>query len=156
MSQTPVTSPHPVPRPIDPRGPRFAAAVTATVLTATLVVGPDAGVALLAVQTLVFALGAAVPPAQPYGWAYRRFVRPRLAPAARLEDPRPPRFAQSVGLAFAATGLAGALLGSTAVFHVAVGFALVAALLNAVFDVCLGCELYLLGHRARARLGVAA
>lgn len=167
MTQLPATPPYPgdtsgpgatlvAPRPIDPRGPRFAAAVTSVVLTTTLLAGPDAGGPLLAFQTLVFALGAAVPPAQPYGWVYRRLVRPRLAPAARLEDPRPPRFAQTVGLAFAATGLAGALLGSTGVFHVAVGFALAAALLNAVFDLCLGCELYLLGHRARARLQVVA
>jgi hypothetical protein len=32
-------------------------------------------------------------------------------------------------------------------FYVAVAFALTAALLNAVFDFCLGCEVYLLGKR---------
>ena len=32
-------------------------------------------------------------------------------------------------------------------FWIAVGFALVAALLNAIFDFCLGCEVYLLGKR---------
>ncbi|MDQ7991104.1 MAG: DUF4395 family protein, partial [Propionicimonas sp.] len=34
---------------------------------------------------------------------------------------------------------------------VAVGFALVAALLNAVFDFCLGCEIFLLGRRLLAK-----
>ena len=33
------------------------------------------------------------------------------------------------------------------------GFALAAALLNAVFDFCLGCELYLLGARVLGRRG---
>ena len=33
------------------------------------------------------------------------------------------------------------------VFYVATGFALIAATLNAVFDFCLGCELYLVGRR---------
>ena len=40
--------------------------------------------------------------ATPYAWLFRRFVRPRLAPPAELEDARPPRFAQAVGLVFAA------------------------------------------------------
>lgn len=137
---------------IDPRGPRFGAAITSVVLAAALVLGPGPGLPLLVVQTLVFAAGALLGLRfQPYGWVFRRFVRPRLAPPATLEDERPPRFAQAVGLGFAVVALAGALLGARAVFYVAVGFALVAALLNAVFDVCLGCELYLLGRRAQAR-----
>ena len=68
-----------------------------------------------------------------------------------LEDAAPPRFAQAVGLGFAVVGLIGALAGWSALFDVAIGFALVAALLNAVFDFCLGCELYLLGKRVLAR-----
>jgi uncharacterized protein DUF4395 len=36
-------------------------------------------------------------------------------------------------------------------FYVAIGFALVAALLNAVFDFCLGCEIYLRGRRLLGR-----
>ena len=51
--------------------------------------------------------------------------------------------------------LGAALLGwfvaSPVLFYVAVAFALVAAVLNAVFDFCLGCELYLLGKRLRSR-----
>ena len=53
--------------------------------------------------------------------------------------------------------LAGALLGlaaprrPAAVALVAVGFALAAALLNAAFGFCLGCEMYLLGKRLTTR-----
>jgi len=142
---------------IDPRGPRFGAAITSVVLAAALLLGGTPGLILLALQAAVFALGAGLGlTAQPYGRLYRAFVRPRLAPPAELEDERPPRFAQGVGLAFALTGLAGGLVGVPAVFLVATGFALVAALLNAVFAFCLGCELYLLGRRLRRPAWVRA
>ena len=141
--------------PIDPRGPRFAAAVTTAVLIAALLLGPRWGLVPLAVQLAAFGVGAVLGPArQPYGWLFRRFVRPRLGPPATLEDPRPPRFAQAVGLGFALIALAGALAGAAPVHLAALGFALVAALLNAVFDFCLGCEVYLRVQRARA-VGVA-
>ena len=68
-------------------------------------------------------------------------------PGAAKEDAAPPRFAQAVGLAFAVVGLVGFLLGADLVGLVATGFALAAALLNAVFGFCLGCEMYLLLKR---------
>jgi len=136
------------PTQVDPRGPRFGAAVTTVVLAAVLVLGPSAGLPLLIVQTFAFGAGSLLGLRyQPYGWIFRRFVRPRLGAPAELEDERPPRFAQSVGLLFAAVALVGAFAGLPAVFYVATGFALIAATLNAVFDFCLGCELYLLGRR---------
>lgn len=136
---------------LDPRGQRFAAAATVVVLALVLVTLPSpVATVLLAWQVLVFAVGALVGPAhQPYGVAFRRWVRPRLAAPTELEDPAPPQFAQAVGLAFALVGLAGLLLGLTAVAYVAVAFALAAALLNAAFGFCLGCEVYLLALRLR-------
>jgi hypothetical protein len=130
---------------IDPRGPRFAATLTTIVLAAALLTG---SVWLLAAQGVVFAIGA-VRGIQhtPYSWLFRRFVRPRLAPPAELEDARPPRFAQAVGLGFALVGVVGAALGLTPVFLVATGLALAAAFLNAAFGYCLGCEVYLLLRR---------
>ncbi len=140
------------PTQVDPRGPRFGAAVTTVVLAAVLVLGPGLGLPLLIIQTVAFGAGSLLGLRyQPYGWVFRRFIRPRLGAPAELEDERPPRFAQSVGLIFAAVALIGALAGSPLVFYVATGFALVAATLNAVFDFCLGCELYLLGRRLLGR-----
>jgi hypothetical protein len=134
---------------IDPRGPRFGAAITTVVLAAVLLTG---SVWLLAAQAAVFALGAfAGPGAQPYGQVFRRLVRPRLAPPADLEDPRPPRFAQAVGLGFALVGLLGYAGGVAALGAAAVALALAAAFLNAAFGFCLGCEMYLIGRRALAR-----
>jgi hypothetical protein len=57
---------------------------------------------------------------------------------------RPPKFAQSVGFLFALVGSIGAFAGLDVVFTVATGFALGAAFLNAAFNYCLGCEMYLL------------
>lgn len=148
MSTTSTASPTSPQEVVDPRGPRFGAAVTSVVLAATLILGPGWGLLLLSVQLLAFAAGSLLGVRfQPYGWVFRALVRPRLAPPTELEDARPPRFAQTVGFAFAAVGFAGALAGADVVFYVAIGFALVAALLNALFNFCLGCELYLLGRR---------
>jgi hypothetical protein len=133
---------------IDPRGPRFVAALTALVLAIALLTG---SVWVLLFQALMFAVGTARGVQHtPYGVAFRRLVRPRLAPPADLEDPRPPRFAQGVGLAVTGVAVVVALLGVGGAVEVGAGLALIAALLNAVFGLCLGCELYLLIARVRA------
>lgn len=135
---------------IDPRGPRFGAAVTSVALAAVVVLGTGpVAIAALAVVAVGFAVGAARGPHRTVqGWAYRRWVRPRLAPPRHLEDPAPPRFAQAVGLAVTATGLALSAVAPAAV-PVAAAVALVAAFLNAAFAFCLGCETYLLLQRLR-------
>jgi Domain of unknown function (DUF4395) len=137
---------------IDPRGPRVAATLTSVVLGLVLVTPePVAGV-LLAVQVALFAAGAARGVQHtPYGALFRGVVRPRLAPPAELEDPRPPRFAQGLGLAFTGSALVMLLLGSAEVPLVLAGLALVAALLNAALGLCLGCELYLILRRVTSR-----
>lgn len=139
------------PKRIDPRGPRFGAAITAVVLALVLILGPESPVALvlLLIQTAAFALGGLVGlQVQPYGVLFRTFVRPRLEPPAELEDVRPPQFAQLVGLVFALLGLIGLLAGISILFYVALILALAAAFLNAAFNFCLGCEMYLLFARA--------
>jgi hypothetical protein len=137
---------------IDPRGPQVAAALTSVVLAVVLLLPQPAATVVLAAQAVVFALGALRGVAHsPYAWIFRTLVRPHLAPPHDLEDPAPPRFAQAVGLAFALVGVAGFAAGVTVLGLVATGLALVAALLNAVFGLCLGCEIYLLLRRATAR-----
>jgi len=134
---------------IDPRGPRFGAAITTVVLAIILLTIPSTvAVVLLAIQTAVFALGAFVGlQAQPYGILYRKLVAPKLGKPSELEAVEPPQFAQLVGFLFAATGLIAILAGADLVATIAVGFALGAAFLNAVFNFCLGCEMYLIGKR---------
>ncbi len=142
----------PVPQPIDARGPRVFAAGTAALLVGVLVVLPGApalATALLAVVAVTFLLAATVGPrVTPQGQLFV-LVRRRLGPPAELEDPRPPRFAQLVGLTI--TGV-GALLGAAGVTGAVLAagvLALVAALLNAVVGLCLGCEMYVLSQRLR-------
>jgi hypothetical protein len=130
---------------IDVRGPRFGAAVTTVVLVAALASG---NVWVIGAQTLVFAIGAVAGLRYaPYGRIFARLVRPRLGPPGEFEDDRPPRFAQVVGLVFAAVGTIGYASGATALGMVATALALVAAFLNAAFALCLGCEMYLLLRR---------
>ena len=149
-SQQVAASDRPKVKQIDPRGPRFGAAITTVVLALILVLGPASPIAavLLTIQILAFAAGSIFGlQAQPYGWIYRTFVRPRLGPPSELEDQAPPRFAQAVGLVFGLVGAAGLLLGLDVLFYVAIGMALAAAFLNAAFNFCLGCEMYLLFTR---------
>lgn len=138
---------------IDPRGPQFTAAITAVVLAVVLFLPSPWAAVLTAAQAVLFAIGASRGVQHtPHAWLFRTLVRPRLSPPEELEDPAPPRFAQAVGLAFTLIALLAYLIGQSAtgvtlLGQVAIGFALVAALLNAVFRFCLGCEMYLLIKR---------
>jgi hypothetical protein len=126
---------------VDPRGPRFGAAITTVVLAIVLLTGSGW---LLVAQAVVFGIGAVAGLRwAPYGVLYRRLARPRLAPPAELEAEAPPRFAQGVGLLFAVVGSVGYLAGAPVLGVVATAMALLAAVLNAAFDVCLGCEVHL-------------
>jgi hypothetical protein len=138
---------------VDPRGPRFGASITVIVLAAALITaGSTVGLVLIAWQTLVFGLGAFIGLyAQPYGFVFRKLICPRLTPPTELEDAAPPRFAQLVGFAFLIVALVAALTGASAVAVIAVGLALGAAFLNAAFNFCLGCEMYLISKRVLVR-----
>lgn len=189
---------------IDPRGPRFAATITAVLLLGALVMSltglatqqfesasfgwfayqPLADASLVAdgsswaIQTativqrtldpgflltvliaLLFLWGVVSPGTTPWGVLFRRLVRPRLSPPTDLEDPRPPRFAQGVGLFVVAIGLVLHLAGVPWALPAAVAAAFIAAFLNATFAFCLGCQIYLLLQRAgiigRAAPGVS-
>jgi hypothetical protein len=133
---------------LDPRGPRFAAALTTLVLVVVLATGWGW---LALAQTAVFAITAADPRRGPYALLYRFLVAPRLGPATEREDAAPVRFAQLVGFAFLAVASVGYLSGAPAVGLVFAGFGLLAAFLNAAFGLCLGCEAYLAARRLTAR-----
>jgi hypothetical protein len=107
---------------------------------------------VIVAQAIVFAIGAFKGPQFTlYAFIYKSIVRPLLKGEVPTEDVRPPQFAQSVGLIFALVAIGGTLSGVDAIFTVAVAFALGAAFLNAAFNFCLGCEIYLLLLRARSK-----
>jgi hypothetical protein len=130
---------------IDPRGPRFGALITTVVFAVVLI---TSSVWLLAAQALVFAVAVVFGMRHaPYGLIYRVLVRPRLGPPKELEAEAPPRFAQGTGLVISVIGIIGYAAGITPLGIVAAALGLIAAFLNGVFGLCLGCEMYLIIRR---------
>ena len=134
---------------IDARGPRYSAAITSFVLALALitessyVIGFQFAVFLSAV---LFGLRRSI-----YGFIYRNLIQPRLSGPVPSEDQRAPRFAQLIGALFAFVALLGGVSGNSAVFLIATSFALGAAILNAAFGFCLGCQIYLILVRSFKR-----
>lgn len=108
----------------------------------------DPAFLLTVVIAALFLWGVLSPTTSPWGVLFRKVVRPRLTPPAELEDPRPPRFAQGVGLFVVGIGLLLQLVGVPLALPIATAMAFIAAFLNAAFGFCLGCQLYLLLQRA--------
>ena len=132
---------------IDVRGPRFSATLTVIVLAIALA---TQNAWVLAFQAVVFAIGAIRGPQfTPNAVIFKKIIRPRLKSEVTFEDVRPPQFAQAVGLGFALIAVIASVVGAGGVFTIAVGFALAAAFLNAAFNFCLGCQMYLLILRVR-------
>jgi hypothetical protein len=80
--------------------------------------------------------------------AYFELVQPRLGEGP-LEDSRPPRFANLVGLVVLGLATAAYLAGLTTVGAALGGLVAALALLAAVTGFCTGCEAYKLGCRLR-------
>jgi hypothetical protein len=138
---------------IDPRGYRFGAAITLTLAVLAVALGSNvAGAIVMALLVVLFVPGATVgPQATAQSWLFRTLVRPRIGPPAETESFRPPRFAQQLGLGFSTVALVSTLAGWDLGFFIFGGFLLFASFLNAVFNFCLGCEIYLLVKRATTR-----
>mgnify|MGYP003289062225 CR=1 FL=1 len=131
---------------IDARAPRFNQAVIGLVGLLALVTGWWALLALLAFQ---LALGLR------FGrrWclpcvAYFQLVQPRIG-EGRIEDARPPRFANLVGVVFLTAASIAYLAGLPVLGAVLGGAVAALALLSAVTGFCTGCEAYKLLTRLR-------
>jgi len=134
---------------VDPRGPRFGAAITSVLSLIAFylsLTNQSLAYAILVALGVFFTWSLVSPSTHPYGWSFAKFIRPKLAAPKELEDPRPLRFAQQVGLAFALLGIIGGIF-SAPLIAVSAAFIFLAAFLNAAFGLCLGCQLYLLIRR---------
>jgi len=137
---------------IDERAPRTNQLVVGLLAAVAVTVGPWWLLALLALQlALGLTLGRR--------WClacvfYFEVVQPRFG-EGRLEDSRPPRFANLVGLGFL-TAASLAFLAGLATVGTALG-ALVAvlALLASATGFCAGCTAYRLGYRLTGRTFVS-
>lgn len=138
---------------IDRRGPRFGASVTTLVLAAALVVQGPVGIALVVWQTVAFALGSLLGLRwSPYGNLFR-FLKRRLdlGPPPETEPEGPPRFAQTCGLAVLVLADVAFLAGAVTLGWILTGVVLALSTLLATTGLCIGCELYAVGNRIRAR-----
>ena len=135
------------PRPIDPRGPRFNQAVLTVALLAAFLTGARWVVPIFAA---VLFLGAAFGPRYgPFLRLYADVIKPRLSPPRELEDPRPPRFAATVGVVFLSAGTLSFLLGSDLAGWVLALIVAALAGLAATSGICVGCEIYTIAARRR-------
>ena len=141
---------------IDPRGPRFGAAIT-NVLSVIIfflaldegVINQNAAYLLLIFAAVLFAFGWLFgPSSHPYSWLYKKLVKPRLGAPKELEDPRPPQFAQAVGLFVAVVGIVLQVVGVRYGVAIAAAALFAATTLQAYFAYCLGCQIYLALKRA--------
>jgi hypothetical protein len=108
-------------------------------------------VSLLSIIVALFAIGAIFGNSNhPYGLIFKKLVRPLLKAPTELEDSRPPQFAQAVGLVVAGSGLALGIAGVSLGLTILASAAFFAAFLNAVFNYCLGCQIWL----GLARIGL--
>jgi hypothetical protein len=131
---------------IDERAPRFNQAVTGVVALLSAVFGWPLAWALMAAQLLIgltvgrrFCLPCL---------AYFVLVQPRFGEGP-LEDARPPRLANKMGVGFLGAAATAWWLGSPAI-GTALGLLVAAlALLAASTGFCVGCELYRLTARLR-------
>lgn len=137
---------------IDSRAPRFNQTVVGTLAGAAVLGGWWWLLALLAGQLvvgLVFGRRYCLP-----CLAYFELVQP-LFGEGPLEDARPPRFANVVGVVFLAAATLSYSLGAIALGAVLGGLVAMLALLAAATGLCAGCEAYKLGHLLTGRRFVA-
>jgi hypothetical protein len=130
---------------IDARAPRFNQAVVGLLSLAAILTGWWPLLALVALQ---LALGLSL--GRRYCLpcvAYFELVQPRLGEGP-LEDSRPPRFANQLGLAFTGLGALAGAVGFPAVADGLGGIVAALALLSAGTGFCTGCFVY----RVLARL----
>ena len=131
---------------IDARAPRFNQAAIGSLSLLAVLTGWWPILALLAAQLAIglrfgrrYCLACV---------AYFELVQPRIG-EGRIEDSRPPRFANQVGLAVLGTGTLAYAIGLPTV-GAALGLLVAGlALLAASTGLCVGCEMYRIGARLR-------
>jgi hypothetical protein len=140
------------PKGLDPRGPRFGAGITAILMLVVIYLSLDVtseanvqtSVLVMSFAVAMFIIGSALGPAKhPYSFVYKFTLRKALGEPTELEDPRPVRFAQFVGLMVTGIGLTLHFVGVPLALPVSAAMAFLAAFLNAAFAYCLGCQMYL-------------
>ncbi|WP_111766874.1 DUF4395 domain-containing protein [Nakamurella deserti] len=124
------------PHPVNEKAARAVAGLVVLLSTAVLVTGSPWLLGLLALGFL--ARVAAGPRFSLFGRLATQVIAPRLGPAVPVPGP-PKRFAQAVGATLSIAAFGCLVTGSPTAALVLVGMITVAATLESVFAVCLGC-----------------
>jgi hypothetical protein len=136
------------PNPVNEKAARTVAAAVLTLSALTLITGW-----YWLTIPLAYGFWARVltgPTLSPLGWSAQNLIAPRLGPARPVPGP-PKRFAQALGAAMSTAALVlGLLLGLGTAADVVLGLLIVAAALESVFGLCMGCRVF----AALMRLGL--
>jgi hypothetical protein len=131
---------------IDSRAPRTNQAVIGTLALVAFLVNAPWLVAVLAAQFIIgltFGRRFCLPCV-----AYFELIQPRIG-EGRIEDSRPPRFANLVGAVFLTAATVAFIAGLPALAWVLALIVAALALFSAVSGICAGCEMYVLLARLR-------
>jgi hypothetical protein len=134
------------PNPVNEVAARLVAAGVVVQAVGFLVTGWPLWLVTLAAGFVLRVLAG--PRVSPLALLVTRVVVPRLSVPAKPVPGPPKRFAQGIGATLSVAALMAWLAGATGLATVLVAMILVAATLEAVFAICLGCKVFALLMRA--------
>ena len=133
------------PNPVNEKAARVVAGVVLVTVLVVLMTG-----AYWLLIPLAYGFWARVltgPTLSPLGWSAQNLIAPRLGPKKPVPGP-PKRFAQGMGAVMATAALVlGLILGDHTAADVVLGLFVVAAGLESIFAICLGCHVFALMMR---------
>jgi len=127
------------PNPVNEKAARVVAGLVVLTALSALLLQAEWLLWLMAFGFLLRVLSG--PRFSPFGLLATRVIAPRLGAPTLVPGP-PKRFAQGLGLAFSLSAALCVTLGAATVGWVLVGLLVVAAVLESVFAVCLGCAIF--------------
>lgn len=128
------------PNPVNEKAARVVAGVV--LITVLVILGTGAYWLLIPLAYGFWARVLTGPTLSPLGWAAQNVVAPRLGPKKPVPGP-PKRFAQGMGAAMATAALIlGLILGDDIAADVILGLFVIAAGLESIFAICLGCQVF--------------
>ena len=132
-------NPFTFPNPVNERAARSVAGMVVILTAVTLLVRSQWLLIALAVGFLLRV--AAGPRFSPFGQLATRVVAPRLGPAKLVPGP-PKRFAQAIGATLSIAAVVAFFAGAPTLSWILVALITVAALLESVGGICLGCIIF--------------
>jgi hypothetical protein len=128
------------PNPVNEKAARVVAG--AVLITVIVILATGAYWLLIPLAYGFWARVLTGPTLSPLGWAAQNVIAPRLGPRKPVPGP-PKRFAQGMGAAMATVALIlGLILGDDTAADVILALFVIAAGLESIFAICLGCQVF--------------